>query len=643
MSYLSRFLLFSASCVLAFLLIAFGLRLILSPDTLSSQLEKSYSGVEFQLQKGDFVKQKNGSIDVIGDVLTDESRIVLRNLNIHVDYYQSIHVDLNTYNFFPHEKNNLFIQFQLNDGKKTRPKSINFPSDSKAIQLPLAHLVPSNKIITEISIFSFNLTISYQLSSIKFVPKSINYPVFGKILANDFSTLFANQKKAAVQDNYLIVSPHLLVFLFFVFLVCFYSYFLLKANESSLPAWSSALVFTWLLLDFYFIHRQALANEILLPTLPSDWQSVVLMLAKLMSSWLLATSLILAFLKKRYGYRLLALGGGYVLAWVLLIIMTSIQQFVDWHLFEYMIIVGEFVAAGTILYLFRARSCSIDELRLEKSLSNLAYWAGRLLILFTIFHLLLATFYLNKVGFLTTVSSRTLLLTLSYDNVEFGNLAIWLISIVALGCLFFGGLRYLNIHLFPAIIMVYLLLSLPIWSGVFLQSVGFPFLLLVISYTFIVIALAILLSYYDSRTWFILLLSIFSILVIRANLSLLNMDSDTALHSSSILNTFSIAEVGNVFISADFYLMLLAVLSALLLFLFVRDTGATSNQNKLLLCVCIGILPIIFSGQLIIGQESLTVWLSSTAFWVMIFPIISFIPVIVFHLLNEDKETLPVI
>ncbi len=651
MSYLSRPLLFTISCLLAFLLIAFGLRLVFSPEILSSQLEKSYVGTAFKLQKGDFIKQKNGSIDVIGDILTDESRVSLGNLDIHTDYYQSIKIHLNGYAVSNREKNQLFVQFRLNDNHQTQPISVTFPNKETVISLTLADFLYSGKSIVEVSVFSPNLTVSYQLLRLEFIPKPADYQLFGQMLSDDLSTLFASHKHKFIQKNWNIVSPHLLVLLFFVSLILVYGYFLIKSGRNKLSAWWSTLVFTWLLLDVYFLKQQIKYEGVSSFYLP-DWQIIIPALVKLISAWLLAISLILACLKKRYGYRFFAIGGGYIVAWLLLAVSDLIQQSFSWHLpeyIEYMIAGGEFLLACFILYFFKARNCSIEELRLEKSPSSTVYWSSRLLFLLIIGHVLLSAFYLSKVPFSETDIAKQLFSTLSYGNgTSFGNLICWTVSLLALGCLIFGALRYLGIHMMPATLGTYMLLSLPIWSSILIQSTGFSLLLLSINYTFIIISLVIVFSYHDVRSWFILLLSIGSLFVLGRYFILPNnvyseIETTFSAALEQLKNNDVIIIVVNLLISESLYLTLLSIFAASIIFLVTRCRNRVRSQNMLLLFAVVGILPIIFVGQVIAGQENLFVWLISDAFWIIILPIVTVIPTTIFHLSNKDKDTLPTI
>ncbi len=649
MSHLSRFSLFVISCLLAFLLMLLGLRLVFSPEVLSSQLYKSYPGAQFQLQAGDFLPQNDGTIDVIGDALTDKSQIVLKPLSINTNYYQFIDVYFNNYSSFPEHKGNngLFAQLSFENGTQSQTIPLNFPSgDADYTRLELTNIIPPNEIVTGLSLYATELTAGYQLFKLDFVPKAMGYGEFSDMLLSDFSTLFS-QKNQSPQNHWLIAPPQLLIFLFFALLVCFYSYFLFQKREVKLIAWWSSLAFTWLLLDGYFLY-QALKEGVTFPEFSLDWQMLIFPLIQLLSAWLLATALMLACLKKRYGHRLLAFGGGFVLAWLILAVSMMVESMLNWQGFLYAVAVGEIILACVVFYFFRARICSIDELRLEKSVSGWLYLLNRLLLLIIVLHIVWAASYLSASDFLDAGFLSHFVYGVS-DGFPHQSRFVWIVlGFVGLGSLIFAGLRHLDVPSFSSMTAVYLLLSLPLWTGDFVQSIGFSVWLLSVGYVFLVISLVILSSYHDRAAWFIFLLSLCALFVI-SRFALIGGNSEilpeTTLFSLAdldfeALTVYSLILVTNFFVSGVLYLMPLAVLGALFLLLTTRYRNRVRAQSRLLLWSCISILPIVLAGRFVFGQESFAIWLTSSLFWVMILPVISVIPVAVFQLLNRGKDNL---
>lgn len=206
-----------------------------------------------------------------------------------------------------------------------------------------------------------------------------------------------------------------------------------------------------------------------------------------LSPWVLGTAISLACLKRRYGFRSFALGSGYLIGLFLMVMTIKLHNYYQQPINSYTILIGYWVLALPLLFFVRARPCSIEELRLEKAPSNVAYFLTLLLVLVMLVRLLLMLWNLPQQAESAIDTLQTYHDIFTFGNkwfIHFADLqqlqqyytqvvlaatpidAVWLHlpwlgTVVAMVCLVFGGLRYLGIKLLPAMASAYLLLSLP--------------------------------------------------------------------------------------------------------------------------------------------------------------------------------------
>lgn len=207
-----------------------------------------------------------------------------------------------------------------------------------------------------------------------------------------------------------------------------------------------------------------------------------------LSPCLLGTAITLACLKKRYGYMSFALGTGYLLGLLLTVLLMKIAAYYEFNLRTTYLLLIEWSLALPILFFFRSKRCTIEELRLEKAPSNVVY-------LFAWVILLLLLLRLSLIGFLAeplyndTVFSQTITALQHHDifgasekwflrwqdimHIDtYGQSAtatlpplfrhlVWLGLGLALMLTVFGGLRYLGAKQMTAMLAIYMLLSLP--------------------------------------------------------------------------------------------------------------------------------------------------------------------------------------
>ncbi|PIE39953.1 MAG: hypothetical protein CSA51_03335 [Gammaproteobacteria bacterium] len=225
--------------------------------------------------------------------------------------------------------------------------------------------------------------------------------------------------------------------------------------------------------------------------------ALALLLLALLTPWVLGYALLKPFLKQRYGYHALALGGGYLLGWLLLAVVLY-----GYHLWQRPFAVLEILIAAWCAILpllwLKAKPCTIEELRLEKAPGNMAYLLSLLLLLLLLyrwgltlldlwFKPLLPTdaglavstlakhFYLQgtmplHITMQTSAVEPSSLLALiqTYAALAWGRWdesvihLPWLGVSIAMVFTVFGGLRYLGAKLLPAMLCACAAVSFPL-------------------------------------------------------------------------------------------------------------------------------------------------------------------------------------
>ncbi|MPV86794.1 hypothetical protein [Ostreibacterium oceani] len=218
---------------------------------------------------------------------------------------------------------------------------------------------------------------------------------------------------------------------------------------------------------------------------------------------LLGSALVLACLKRRYGYVFFALGLGVLLGIVANLGLISFYQTIrsDWQWAE---IAGlNVLLALPILWFFRAKNCTLEELRLEKAPSNLSRFIFTLLLGYLLIRLGLSVFdYGREITALTDLSPHLsphlgsirlfdhpsnvkgdapfyvtemgkMFLDLYTQSIQRAGMAplqtsvnslllYWFMMMVGMGLMVYGGLRYLGAPPLLALTAIYLLVSLPV-------------------------------------------------------------------------------------------------------------------------------------------------------------------------------------
>ncbi len=225
--------------------------------------------------------------------------------------------------------------------------------------------------------------------------------------------------------------------------------------------------------------------------------ALALLLLALLTPWVLGYALLKPFLKQRYGYRALALGGGYLLGWLLMAVVLY-----GYHLWQRPVAVLEILIAAWCAILpllwLKAKPCTIEELRLEKAPSNMAYFLSLLLVLLllyrwgvTLVDLWFKPLLPGDAGLAISIVAKhfylqgtmPLNLTLQADAVEPSSLLAliqtyatlawgrwdesvihlpWLGVSIAMVFAVFGGLRYLGAKLLPAMLCACATVSFPL-------------------------------------------------------------------------------------------------------------------------------------------------------------------------------------
>ncbi len=240
--------------------------------------------------------------------------------------------------------------------------------------------------------------------------------------------------------------------------------------------------------------------------------AIAFFLFALLMPWVLGFVIIKPFLKQRYGYAAFALGAGYVLGWFVTTLILRIYDYFQRPFDIYEIVAIECIVAFPLLFL-KARQCSIEELRLEKTPSNLSYLLVIMIVVLLLYRLGLTAvdllskpvfpwdgwhswsakakaFYyaqeifplawdgnrfweFNHLDFALVGGARHpyfIALIQTYTAMAFGSWSDgvvnlpWLGAGVALLLFIFGGIRYFGGALLPSILTGYAVVSLPIFD-----------------------------------------------------------------------------------------------------------------------------------------------------------------------------------
>lgn len=255
----------------------------------------------------------------------------------------------------------------------------------------------------------------------------------------------------------------------------------------------------------------------------------------ILTPWLLGFSIVRGFLKRRYGYAALALGGGYLVGFFVVALAMHFYDSLATVLDINALLLLAWVIIVALLIFAPAKRCSIEELRLEKAPPNWVYGVAFCLSLVLLYRwglaltdLLYDSLFMGLAEQSATTSSLTIaasppvetrleinlwrfmeliLLSLPWSEQQISLIGSDFLGIgasVAVYLLVFGGLRYLGCQLLPSLLSAYALVSF-LSVGTEIEA-SYAAMWAVLCLLLIVFGLAIVLIYGEWRV--LLLLSV---------------------------------------------------------------------------------------------------------------------------------------
>lgn len=634
------FSLFLLAAVIALLVVFLGLRLYYNQARLDKQLTYQLSGNQFIPIEGQTRILSNGILDV-SNQLSPDSKILLEKLNIQADIYDTLTIQFAD----KLSQQSLLLSITTQHPQTTVKQSILYTNQEKASQFLISDLVPREARITSIALSTPKLIDSYRLRAIILKPKQINILRFLYFLGSDISQVFHSEQ---TQEHFVLPAYYLIL----LYIAClFVTYFLLLSwvRQPKAIAWWMTVAVAWVALDIAYLWKMFVHAL----TSTSDFSEILASLLSL-SPWVLGTIISLLCVKRRYGYFVLALGYGYLIAAVLTAAIIMLAKFYQWSLNWPIIWFVECLLAAVLLYFLRPKKCSIEEFRLEKAPANRDYLITFFLILLTIIHVLFITHHLttefSSVDLITErgiPDNRIQQLLQAYwqataeTSLELA--AIWCSLLLATAFIVFGGLRYLGVALLPAMLACYALLSLPLWKSDLFLSLGYGNALGMLAYLALLLLIALLFSYREYRL-LVLLIPVALIFIVNAEYYLLLVQgklmvfgtaSDTLDFSLQLPNVLSI-------LLSRSYLLLPTVLGSLFLWLFVRHRDNDASSISVLLILAVVTLALFVWGSSLMlnnGEVVDLLWIDYTLF--PLAAIACLIPACVYQLVTRDEETLP--
>lgn len=412
--------------------------------------------------------------------------------------------------------------------------------------------------------------------------------------------------------------------------------------------------------------------------------------------WGLGSIVVLACLKRRYGYMSFALGVGYLLGLFITVITQKLNNSYQNPLSIQHIIAVEAVLMVVIAFSFRAKRCTIEEHRLEVAPPNSAYFFSFLLAMLIILRIYLISQHIpesiNHIANLNSNHQRFLFnipahwyLTLNdwlmidnysqqilkHTNPRWAYLP-WLGLFAAIALMTFGGLRYLGARLLPAVFTAYMLTSLPLLNEFWGQH-QWLMMLLAAFYVLSVMLLAIIISLHEKRLYLIGLLAMIALssqqllMLLLVLIMLIFIIWFSLGNLASILFTSVLGSTGYFLLikqqsivsdipTTDYLLMIkqwiltsdycyiTTIVATISLLLLLSNKRRHDYQGMQL--IIIGAILSILAGIAVLYQQSLLLTdparlLKTISLYVM--PMVTLIPVCVYHVLTFDKESLPTI
>lgn len=722
-----QFVTFVTVCLIALVLTFVGLRLYFNDNRLGLLLTQTYTASDFNVLSGQARR--------IGDDLLVDST---QPDNLSVVAVESLRVDSDLYEFVAitftekHIQQPLSVVFYGDSGEQNQQPILY--TNQLSTRLRIDDTFADNVLLRSIALQTDNLLSPYRIHSLRFEPKQLNFIEFARLLASSFVINPRWQQDSLHSQRStmpIIGSSKLLLLMYFAVCGVLFSLYLSIRKQSLSQVWWIIGIVAWLVLDMHYLvgkthttlhHDQRLRHlvdqhttndipaahftQLDVPREVSIANSfdivsvfhVVMFVAALFLPCLLGFAALKPFLKKRYGYRALALGAGYFLGWWLMIAVMKFSDHIHYALSkkELLLIIG-FISL--ILFLFKAKPCAINELRLEKAPSNLTYLLSlsTMLLLLYRWGLTLVGSLNNSKAFVGAMNGDESLnmVALIHQYVVFAwgaehesvvNLP-WVGVSIALFSLAFGGLRYLGVRLLPAILTGYLIVSLPlwdthvsvgngveVWSGLGFLSVTLLLVIILIReewrllMAFFMLLVATYFTQYDTLlfllalavvvVWRVLGGIVVTVLMIILFVGLqfggewlhgqsLSIAQQVlmSVQSSVVNNTNMMKIIGMEWLVLDnWHYIFTIVLGSLLMLLSHRMHHRQSTEFMLLIIAGVTswsiMLALVFFNSSL-SNEALVSYLNRTT--LVFIPVFSLIPVCVYQLINHDEETIPMI
>ncbi len=402
--------------------------------------------------------------------------------------------------------------------------------------------------------------------------------------------------------------------------------------------------------------------------------------------FVLGTVISSACLKRRYGYKSLAIGSGYLLGFLITLLTQKYATSVGLSV----VLMTEMVLAGVISFFFRAKRCTIEEQRLEKAPPNWAYFIGWFLVVVLLSRWFMTywdlTHFIRKESLVTLTNTEPLWKTIQWkwgltitdwtglthyyqsffpDEQKHLAQVPWLVISLILGLIVFGGLRYLGSRLLPATFGAYMVLSLPFIIGVDIFTNVFS-LTMITYYLWLLILLAVLVGFLEKRPILLIVFGLYIVSMYQYWLFFIGVVVITYLFGryvsvllaillSMCLFLFGFVLMGDgitvhhladtlrqiIFIENNWHFAVLSALITIPVFGLCHRRHDTPALELLLIGSLVTFLAMF--GVLIFAKYDINNYLDTMSMVACFTPLLCLIPVIVYQLTNEEKDTLPVI
>lgn len=685
-------------CCFAAVLLWLGLRLYFNQTRLEAQLTQTFTGAQLQVFAGE---AKTAHHDLVVESTSPQGHSLIRLSDLVIDtrFYERLVIQFSE----KHPNQPLTISVAHQQSKQPTAQPILYTNNNIS-QFELATLAPANSVINEIALRTHALIEPYRLTRLRFELRPMTHTIFAQLLWDSFISDAESLSLTKPQQvpNVTLLSAKMLVLLYFAVVGVLFALFLGLAGRSLASAWWVALLGAWAVLDIRALVEKT--QQVLITAEPTQTPNSGLVsdmalgavLFGLLSAWLLGFALVRGLLKQRYGYRIFAVGAGYVVGLSVAVLVLWMYGILQRSIVGYEVLAVLWLAALVIFLFFPAKRCSIEELRLEKAPSNSSYLLALLMVLLFLYRwgltgaeLLTASEGLQALP--NDVSQTPLSVLSSWlpkawaTNVWQQQGLLWFLGSMALFLLIIGGLRYLGAKLLPAVLTAYAVLSLPLLdSAMYLGAFSGTEIAVAMALVGMVLALAGALAYGEWRLFLLtllmgglvfiltqrLLLVVglgFAMFLARAFGSLLVTLLLTALalglifltpwlpdsmlywmsnvitdSSTSLEGRNSLAQLlAQAWIIPDnWHYLLLAGLGTIILWVFSEKNRGLTAYGPLVVAATAGILLTVvkvFYSADILSNEYLNQQL------LLVAPLIALIPVSVYHLITKDNETLPTI